>query len=346
MKKFYNYSAIGEFSPVLLSELIDFEDRHRRKNFISRMTLKRPALIIKRSFGNFLGSLVWIIAIPTERPDNYEQRIVAIHSNLVANIASYYTRAIRKVFKERFSYLMDINTPRTSLSEVMYSLATGDSSAACSKAVQKRRDRIWKLAQDMDDPDAVGDLRYCNGSVADDAFQLFWKYLQSVLHNYQVAQERRHGEVGYFPTAMSIADLIHLVRDECRRSEEIPVDKLRIPSKTTIAYSFVPSDSYSLSARRYKGRFPVIRTVMSRTARASHPDAHYGRAAQRYLREFVIFLNKKLISRGFPQDSVVFISQDDKCLILVGEPGLAIVSGFVITIFILVPKNLTWFSLL
>lgn len=101
------------------------------------MTLKRPALIIKRSFGNFLGSLVWSIAIPT-RPDNYEQRIVEIHSNLVAIIASYHTRAIRKVFKERFSYLMGINTPRTSLSEVMYSLATGDSSAVYSKAVQKR----------------------------------------------------------------------------------------------------------------------------------------------------------------------------------------------------------------
>jgi hypothetical protein len=91
---------------------------------------------------------------------------------------------------------------------------------------------VLRSELDMNDPDAIGDLPYGNGSVCHGAFEPFWKYLQSVLHNYQVAQERSHGEFGYLPMAMSIGDLTQLVKEECRRCAEIPVPPDRQPVRT------------------------------------------------------------------------------------------------------------------
>ena len=316
--------SAGPYNAVALSSVLDFNSRHTRTNFVTRVKLMNPTITLTRAFGNFLGSFVWFIRIPNPKPDDHLTRLVRLNAKCVENLPLYHTRAMRTAWKSRFSYMQAIGASKATMADVLYSMATGDNSAAYTGVGKARRMRMLKLALELDDPDAIGDLRHFNGASPNNAFDPFFNYLSIVAHDFQTAHERRHSTVGVLPL-MTLKSLKERVLEECKRSEDgIRVEDLVIPSDTTITYNFCPSDSYRLRAARYKGTVELVRTVQERTERAEHPDAHYGRALQRYLREVMIRIRDTVVSMGLPEDTIIFVSQDDKCLIIVGEPGLAL----------------------
>ena len=138
---------------------------------------------------------------------------------------------------------------------------------------------------------------------------MFWEALGSYLEEHMAAQERRHGDVGYMPVAISVPDLMKQVKEKL--PEETP-----IPFEAWVRYQFWPKDPSSRSATQYTGRFNVRFHVQTRQIRHIHPDVHYCAALAKYLRSFLV----KFKVHSF------LLMEDDKHFINIGEPHCPLAS--------------------
>jgi hypothetical protein len=177
------------------------------------------------------------------------------------------------------------------------------------------------------------DMRFLNGRHADTAFNDFIDVVHNLLteRDQLAAEERRRadatatgpsGEVAPVrPTALapSMRALRDMVIQAMHANPEINARLLdgssKIPALPTFETFMSPSHPDRLVSDRLSGRAGIVFKVQSRTARKAHVDAHYNNMQALLLRAWV----GNIAAQGY---DICFISDDDKCKIPVGAPGL------------------------
>lgn len=109
---------------------------------------------------------------------------------------------------------------------------------------------------------------------------------------------------------VSVRDLINDVK------KDLPEDA-KIPSESTVLFSFAPKNAYLKTSRLYKSKVPLQFKIQTRQLRVSHQDDHFRAAQYKYMRQFA----QKY------QENVTFLSVDDKSKVEFGEPGQYVASG-------------------
>lgn len=168
------------------------------------------------------------------------------------------------------------------------------------------------------------DMRCLNGRRSEDAaFQDFLKVVHRFLtsRNLVAAGDRRE-DTELCPTALapSIRALHERVRAVMNADPDIKSrlqdGSSKVPSVSTFATMMSPAHPDRLAADLYSGKAGIKYAMQARTARKTHPDAHYNNMQSLLLRDWIAHIQQS-------GTEVLFISDDDKCKISVGAPGYA-----------------------
>lgn len=258
--------------------------------------------VMKYSPGGSWRTCIFLWKVPDEGIDR--QKSDRIAGLLKEQMPTFHTRAMQAEFRNRFSNVAKI-TP--AIRRAIYRFLTDDNSVN-DNAISKALDIRMELAINSEDPDLLVDLREMNEG-RPGMYNVFWDAFSSYLEEHMAAQERRHGDVGYMPLAISVPDLITQVK------EKLP-DGTPIPSEAWVRFQFWPKDPSSRSATQYTGRFNVRFHVQTRQIRHTHPDVHYCAALAKYLRSFMV---------KFKCHSFLHM-EDDKHFVNIGEPHCPLAS--------------------
>ena len=152
------------------------------------------------------------------------------------------------------------------------------------------------------------------------SFAEFWDMVQAEVDKYGNAVHSRRAEgpdhvvaVANCPPPSSLADLHSRVCEQAAAKDT----NIATPSLSWFKMQFAPKNPDCTAALQRTGKFQVRWTMQGHHLRADHEDRHYGAKYYKYLREMAISL----------RDVVLFVCQDDKKKIAVGEPGLPLAGG-------------------
>ena len=296
--------AQSDYEPVCVTHIAPV-NRQSRFVYLHEIQLPFTVEILSYNQGGNLVTLTWCWKVPTEAADRDADKSMKTVESLKANCHEHHTRAMRRMFVQRYGLLAKVSP--TILSE-MYRELTGDHSRLPTADTNAVADRL-RLALDAQDPELVYDLRgNCNNG-RPEKYQQFWDGAKAFLNEQSLnaADSRRHGAVTHMAAAISVRDFVEQVR------KRLPGDT-PIPSVEWVRLQFWPSNAYNKVAENYSGRLDVKHMVQSRHLHHSHPDAHYAAAAFRHLREFAVDYAKY----------ATLVSLDDKHLVKVGEPGFPV----------------------
>lgn len=250
------------YEPIFLNDI--FEDdisRDFRYRYVSDLVDKGlPGIsfeILKYTPGGSWQTLVFVWKIDGECDREKSDKLAGTPRQ---EMPTFHTRAMKDVFKNRFNNIAKI-TP--SVRRAIYRFLTDDNSSS-ENTISKAVDARLHIAINSEDPELTVDLRALNKG-RPEKFDAFWNALGAYLDESIATQERRHGDVGYMPVAISVRDLISKV------SEKLP-EGTPIPSETWVRFQFWPKDPSARSATQYTGRFNVRYHVQTRQIRQTHPD--------------------------------------------------------------------------
>ncbi|ORY41532.1 hypothetical protein BCR33DRAFT_825419 [Rhizoclosmatium globosum] len=304
---------------------VDLESSRDRSNFVKNLKLPYTAVVVTYSYGNYYGNVHFVAKTPTSvYSESGELKstcpaMVRLINTIRVNVKTFWSRAQRKVVTKQMELVMKTNATIQGKAAAIFRITSGDATATANSmcAVQKR---ITEALLAEGDPDLLVDLRHFNDKKKDDALELFFILALEFISNYRAEEERRHGEkagmhIGYFPIALSIPNFIAKVVASCPEEKR---GDLVVPSESWVAFNMSPSNAYKITSSRYTSRIPIIQKVQTRSQRSHHDDAHYGLALLLYLKSYAVMLKTMFSSSTH---DVRFFSQDDKTLIVVGEPG-------------------------
>ena len=148
------------------------------------------------------------------------------------------------------------------------------------------------------------------------SFDAFWDLVRIKVGEYAVAPHPRRSDGSTFVVPVvadkappaSIADLYAVCCEAAAACSEV----VNVPGFTWFRMQFAPKTAAAALAVQRTGRFQVKWMIQGHHLRAHHEDSHYGAKCYQYLREMAVLL----------RDVAVFVCQDDKKKIAVGEPGL------------------------
>ncbi len=292
----------AQYEDVIFLNDIAPSERMARWRYMHEFSMPFAVEVYSYSGGGNQSTLYWAWRAPPD-PDNSKttRNITKINQGLKV----YHTRAMRKEFVERYSFLTKLSS--TVLNE-MYQHLTSDGSALPSTVSQKVQQRL-RLAIDAQDPELVYDLRALNSGRREE-FDQFWDAARSVINQQamQAVDDRRHSATCHMALAMSTEDFVRQVKAHLEeRCDALPP----IPSTSWVRYQFSPPNPFTEQATRYTGRLNLRFMIQARQLRHDHPDAHYAAAIFRYQRELAIKM------RGV----AALVCVDDKHQVKVGEPG-------------------------
>ena len=202
-KECYQSVQITEFAPHETSKRYDYIKK------LKRCGLPFPCAMLTYSHGNNIGNLNFIWRVD-DKGENGFTRSQSEIEHIKNMLPVFKTRAMRRAAFRRFGRL----TPKLSsvAFNYMYKELTGDQSAA-KNIDQAEIERRVKMIVDMEDVDAIIDLRHLN-SGRKGIYDVFWqecsKFLQEGIG--QAVDDRRHQEVTHLATAISVPDLISQVQ--------------------------------------------------------------------------------------------------------------------------------------
>ncbi len=287
------------YEPILINEYLP-ENPSTRHEFISNLAF--PFTVEKYSYhpGSNIDMLHYLWKA---YDDDKEGRSNQVTSKLEKEMPVYHTREMRRQFHKRFGLVAKASP---AVLTDMYQFLTGDGSAPPTKISKAVRQRLLLLL-DSQDPNLIFDMRHQNEG-RPVYFKEFYDETIALIEEkeWQAVDDRRHGRITHMAVAMSVADLIEQVK---LRKPDIP-----IPCVETVRLQFQPSNPFAIFAEKHTGRFPLKRKVQSRQYSMNSPDGHYAAVLQNYLKHFSIDF----------KDYAVLVSNDDKCHIPVGEPGVPV----------------------
>ena len=303
-------SARELYDPLDLADLLSRFDRRARYRIANAMSF--PFATYMLAIDRVGAQKPALMFVWRGREDEHHlSRTVKLTSKLHASAPEYHSREQRREFKRKMNVIANITPSAVSY---MYKELTGDQSVEGLSAEMKGR---IKFAMEVDDPEFILDYRELNGRSEDEEFKVFWQECHNYLDNFVVAQERRHGLVGYFPVAASVNAFIDIIKQRVRPGT-------KIPSETTVRRQFMPVYQNRATAAKYTGRFPVIPKVQTRSIRMKHIDSAYGYNYQMLHRDYAVQVRLIIEPEGLLS---VHFSCDDKRLIYIGPPGVPVSTG-------------------
>ena len=190
------------YDPIFLNDLIgDDATKDVRYHYVS--TLLKNGLpgvsfeVLKYSPGGSWRTCVFFWKVPNEGIDRQLSDRVA--AGLKQGMPTFHTRAMKAEFRTRFGNVANI-TP--AIRRAIYRFLTDDSSAN-DNAISKALDIRMAVAINSEDQDLAVNLRQMNEGRLE-KYEVFWEALGTYLEEHMAAQERRHGDVGYMPVAISV----------------------------------------------------------------------------------------------------------------------------------------------
>lgn len=236
---------------------------------------------------------------------------------------------------------VDANVVDFLLSDVIGIASSADHAQRRAKKQAHIRDLVYdpEYAASMSDYIHAGlkavDLRFLNGRSADPAFELFLQFLHKRLEaRSQLAPDERRqpdasgaaaqlgatATVHRTPLAPSLPVLHALVKADMEADPaakaKLDSGEAKIPSLSALAARMSPSHPARNTSLRYTGIAGIRWCIQRRTARKAHGDAHYVNAQAKLTREALVAMQQVGVK-------TLFLSDDDKCKIAVGQPGLA-----------------------
>ncbi|KAK6177156.1 hypothetical protein SNE40_015315 [Patella caerulea] len=270
------------------------------------MQLPYPVAHYTYFHGNYLGNINFIWKLPPE-DERSDDKTVKTVQQISEYIPTFSTQYIRQQFLNK--YVQATNSPKAVLRN-LYRFLTND----CSSAETEDQEVIDKRVEEvisLQDPELTWDLRKMNGNARNSKFDIFWTELDNYFNEINLAvHERRHGQHMYLPYAISIEDLVSIIKK--RLPENTP-----IPSNEWVRLQFWPTNPNTITALRYTARFEVKFTIQSRQIRGQHEDSHYVAVQLQYIKAFAVKY------REFTD----FLWIDDKAIVPIGEPGLPVSTG-------------------
>ena len=224
---------------------------------------------------------------------------------IMEQLPVYHTRAMKQEFINHYGLLMRGTKPYVLRS--IYRELTKD--ASCSRTAEEEEvdQRVQELLS-LEDVDIVVDLRELNEG-REAKYELFWTKCSEYISECTAVPERRHGDICFMATVISVRDFIDQVSKRCPPGTPIP-------SESWVRLNFSPRNPRAKVAH-YRGRLKVKHVVQKRMFRKFHPDEHYCAALFRYQRELAVKY----------RDLSTFICIDDKHRIKIGEPGYPVAAA-------------------
>lgn len=128
----------------------------------------------------------------------------------------------------------------------------------------------------------------------------------------KTAVDAKRQSTAHLSEWLSLSDKIQKANDRCPENTSIP-------SKSLVRFQFAPRNPFAKTTWTFTSRIDVQYKVQRRQLRLSHQDEHFCNAQLKYIKEFVVEMNKKT--------KVVMVCCDDKAKIPIGEPGFALSTG-------------------
>ena len=293
-----------EYEPLALS-VYQPDDRYARQRWLEKLELSIPVDLYAYSQGNYLGNVNFAWRLPSNLESRSDEKLIRTLNVLRDEAQIYGTRQVTKELLEPYRRVQHV-TPALLRNMVEYihpSMTVPHENEAQAKADEV----VAKFLLETGDTELVMDMRANNGRLKDARFQPFWEEMTKYLEEQKAVHERRHGSISYFPFAISVRDLVVMIKS--RLPEETP-----IPSESTVRLQFWPSNPHFESALRYTGQFKVKRAVQPRLLRMKHKDSPHCANQFSNLKSFSIHM----------KDFTTFVSEDDKAIIPVGPPFVPI----------------------
>ena len=121
----------------------------------------------------------------------------------------------------------------------------GDCSAAASTDERAEDDRV---AEALDDPEFIYDLRKLNGNPGSTDFDILWEELRLYIEELTPAMDdRQHSDVPHMPVAISLHHLLNIVKIRIEQKYPDDKSKLQLPSLKWLHLQFWSHNPYSSS---------------------------------------------------------------------------------------------------
>lgn len=306
------YNALKDkeyFEPLLINDLMPSSprDRYRFIQMLKENGCQLNSVLFTFSTGNNNGNyhFLWLTDLNADG-DNIQSRNASVVQRLTDDMPKFHSRAMRQKFVNLFGRMANI---QPAYLREMYHELSGDCSAASSEIESRVNERV-KHALELEDVDAVVDLRHHNKGQPC-RYDKFWEACECYIHsNVDTAvDDRRHDRIDHLAVALSVPDLL------CEVSKRVEPGT-PIPSVQWLRLQFWPKTPSAKVALQYTGRLKLKYMVQKRQMRKYHEDAHYASALFRYQKEMAI----KYRSHS------TFVSLDDKHKVPLGEPGYPVAS--------------------
>ena len=292
--------AKEEYEPLSLDSFQP-EERYSRQHWLEKLKLSFPVDLYAYHHGNYMGNVNFIWKLPQELNKRSDDALIKAFTK-VREVAKVY--GTRQMVKELMEPYRKVNPIKPSLLRHMIEFMHPNMSVPTECEAQfKVNERVAVFLLEADDPDLVMDLRANNGRIKDGRFDPFWEELDSYLTEQSAVHERRQSNL-YLPFAISVRDLTEIIKSR------LP-DGTPVPSESLIRLQFWPSNPYTSTAVKYSGRYQVKYAVQQRLLRVQHEDSRYCANQFGNLKTFAVHM----------KDFTVFLSDDDKAIIPVGNPG-------------------------
>ena len=168
-------------------------------------------------------------------------------------------------------------------------------------------------------------LKHRGSRIDSTSFDEFWDVVDGQLKKYGTAvHSRRYGGPDQLPSVSANDDKpppssIPELYSECiDATNDLPNGtSIKVPSLSWFRMQFAPKTQAAARAMQMTGRFTVKWKIQGHHLRGHHVDQYYGAKLYKFLRQLAVLL----------RDVAVFICQDDKKKVAVGEPGLPLAAA-------------------
>ena len=183
----------------------------------------------------------------------------------------------------------------------------------------KQMDARLQFVLDYDDPQVLLDMKKGGARLDSTSFEDFWGIVRKVINGIGSAvHSRRADGVDHVAAVAANGDdsappnsLPDLYSTCVERAAQEPTD-IGVPSLPWFLMQFASKTPTANRAILRTGRFNIKWAIQGHHLRSDHEDRHFGAKYYKFLREMAVQL----------RDIAIFICQDDKKKIAVGEPNM------------------------
>lgn len=285
--------------------------RNRYVQDIKEGALSCPVILHQQQFGGSIGNVHNIIKIPFDYFENaplHTNKVLTVVEKLLESSPIRLCRKYRESLRKCFGQILP--GVRDNVIELLIRIMKDDVGAFHHQNTAEAMERFL-LALETD-CEFIDDLRVLNSGRTREAQKRYWEIWREEINKMNLAvQERRQDETMYLPDIISLNRAHEDIKKKVQEEHGEDYHDRMVPSLSWVYLQFQPKDTRGDRALKYTGALDLCWAIQTRTVRYPHPDAHYGNALLKYVRNHASKYHNQFIS----------VSADEKARIQVGPPG-------------------------